>query len=404
MPKLNFRNVSKSFGDHTVINEFNAEVNDREFLVLLGPSGCGKSTLLRMIAGLSDISGGDFLIDDQIANNWTPKERGIAFVFQTYALYPHLTVRENIAFPLMMNRFNWWHHIPMINTLKRWSLMNDASIIQATDKIAEQLELTSLLDRRPAALSGGQRQRVALARSLVRDPSIYLLDEPLSNLDAKLRTQMRSEISALHKKVKKTFVYVTHDQVEAMTMATRIIIMNQGDIQQVDTPENIYNNPTNTFVARFIGSPAMNLITVDIDGSELNASGRESWNHVGALPEANKAILGIRPEKMILAEGLEGLIKGYVVAVEKLGAETVIGLNVGLNVDEEDESLIEKDTIFIRVPGNVNLEIGQQSSLSYEAEDCYWFDEQTGERIDADMGKLYEFNRSDTDRVKANEN
>ena len=401
MPKLNFRNLSKSFGDHTVIREFNAEVSDREFLVLLGPSGCGKSTLLRMIAGLSDISGGDFLIDDQVANDWSPKERGIAFVFQTYALYPHLTVRENIAFPLMMNRFNWWHHLPMINTLKRWSLMNDASIVQATDKIAEQLELTPLLDRRPAALSGGQRQRVALARSLVRDPSIYLLDEPLSNLDAKLRTQMRSEISALHKKVKKTFVYVTHDQVEAMTMATRIIIMNQGEIQQVDTPENIYNDPRNTFVARFIGSPAMNLITVDIEGNELNASGRESWAHPGALPDASKAIIGVRPEKMILAEGLEGLIKGHVVAVEKLGAETVVGLNVGLDVDEDDEeSLIEKDTIFIRVPGNVDVEIGQQGSFSYEAQDCYWFDEQTGERIENPAGKLYELDDSVSERVR----
>ncbi|WP_456295020.1 ABC transporter ATP-binding protein [Vibrio sp. AK197] len=401
MPKLNFRNLSKSFGDHTVIREFNAEVSDREFLVLLGPSGCGKSTLLRMIAGLSDISGGDFLIDDQVANDWSPKERGIAFVFQTYALYPHLTVRENIAFPLMMNRFNWWHHLPMINTLKRWSLMNDASIVQATDKIAEQLELTPLLDRRPAALSGGQRQRVALARSLVRDPSIYLLDEPLSNLDAKLRTQMRSEISALHKKVKKTFVYVTHDQVEAMTMATRIIIMNQGEIQQVDTPENIYNDPRNTFVARFIGSPAMNLFTVDIEGNELNASGRESWEHPGALPDASKAIIGVRPEKMILAEGLEGLIKGHVVAVEKLGAETVVGLNVGLDVDEDDEeSLIEKDTIFIRVPGNVNVEIGQQGSFSYDAQDCYWFDEQTGERIESPAGKLYELDDSVSERVR----
>ncbi len=401
MPKLNFRNLSKSFGDHTVIREFNAEVSDREFLVLLGPSGCGKSTLLRMIAGLSDISGGDFLIDDQVANDWSPKERGIAFVFQTYALYPHLTVRENIAFPLMMNRFNWWHHLPMINTLKRWSLMNDASIVQATDKIAEQLELTPLLDRRPAALSGGQRQRVALARSLVRDPSIYLLDEPLSNLDAKLRTQMRSEISALHKKVKKTFVYVTHDQVEAMTMATRIIIMNQGEIQQVDTPENIYNDPRNTFVARFIGSPAMNLITVDIEGNELNASGRESWEHPGALPDASKAIIGVRPEKMILAEGLEGLIKGHVVAVEKLGAETVVGLNVGLDVDEDDEeSLIEKDTIFIRVPGNVDVEIGQKGSFSYDAQDCYWFDEQTGERIENPAGKLYELDDSVSERVR----
>lgn len=398
MPKLNFSNITKSYGDHTVISKFNAEVSDKEFLVLLGPSGCGKSTLLRMIAGLSDISSGELLIDDQVANDWSPKERGIAFVFQSYALYPHLTVRENIAFPLMMNRFKWWHHIPVINTLKRWSLMKNATIVKATEKMAEQLELTPLLDRRPAALSGGQRQRVALARSLVRDPSIYLLDEPLSNLDAKLRTQMRSEISALHKKVQKTFVYVTHDQVEAMTMATRIVIMNQGEIQQVDTPENIYNNPRNTFVARFIGSPAMNLIQVDIDDQRLDAGGRLSWQHRGTLPADDKAILGVRPEKLTLAEDGEGMLKGHVVTVEKLGAETIVGFNLGPKIDEEG-CLVDKDTVFVRIPGNISLEVEEMCAFNYQMQDCYWFDADSGERIDVAMGKVFEFEAASAERL-----
>ncbi|MEO2037388.1 MAG: ABC transporter ATP-binding protein, partial [Martelella sp.] len=223
MPALSFRNVSKSFGDNTVIKTFDADIHDGEFLVLLGPSGCGKSTLLRMIAGLSDITSGELLFDGEIANDWQPRRRGVAFVFQTYALYPHATVRENIAFPLIMDAFRPWYHLPVVNMIARARLMKRADIAERTLGIARQLELEPLLDRRPASLSGGQRQRVALARALVRNPSLYLLDEPLSNLDAKLRTQMRSEISALHHKVGKTFVYVTHDQVEAMTMATRII-------------------------------------------------------------------------------------------------------------------------------------------------------------------------------------
>lgn len=403
MSELSFKQISKSYGDLTVVHNFSASVNDQEFLVLLGPSGCGKSTLLRMIAGLSDITSGEFQIDHQRANEWTPHERGIAFVFQSYALYPHMTVRANIAFPLLMERFKPWHHLPLVNSFYRWKLMRDPDIRQATEKMAEQLELTQYLDRRPAALSGGQRQRVALARALVRNPSIYLLDEPLSNLDAKLRTQMRAEISALHKKVQKTFIYVTHDQVEAMTMATRIIIMNKGVIQQVDTPDNIYNDPQNTFVASFIGSPAMNLIPVKIQQQQLHAATDVSWEHPGTTPDASEAVIGIRPEKLTLTTDNDGPLRGVVVAVEKLGAETIIGIN--LNLHGSNGSLqLDKNIIYVRSFGNSKLEVGDHCSLHYQAEDCYWFHSQTGERLSLNsqaIGKIYPIGPQQKQSVEA---
>src|SRR5665648_205264 len=217
MPQLTFEEVSKSFGNTRVIEGFSAEVPDKEFLVLLGPSGCGKSTMLRMIAGLTDISLGTLRFDERVVNNLTPKQRNIAFVFQSYALYPHMSVRANIAFPLIMDNFRWWHHIPLVGTIVRRRLVKRPDIKSKVEETAQLLELTDYLDRRPKALSGGQRQRVAVARSIIREPSLYLFDEPLSNLDAKLRMQMRAEISSLHRRVQKTFVYVTHDQVEAMT-------------------------------------------------------------------------------------------------------------------------------------------------------------------------------------------
>ncbi|WP_447956252.1 ABC transporter ATP-binding protein [Vreelandella sp. EE7] len=378
MPELAFRDVSKSFGTQTVVDSFTAEVKDSEFLVLLGPSGCGKSTLLRMIAGLGEISSGELLFDGQRANEWGPRERGIAFVFQSYALYPHMSVRANIAFPLIMNRFRTWQHLPLVNAFYRWKLMRDPAIVQKTNEMAEQLELTPMLDRRPSALSGGQRQRVALARALVRDPSIYLLDEPLSNLDAKLRTQMRSEISALHQKVGKTFIYVTHDQVEAMTMATRIIIMNQGVIQQVGAPEEIYDNPRNTFVARFIGSPAMNLVTVEAEGNRLTSSGHHGWEHPGVVPPQKRVTLGIRPEKLEMVSRDSGLLHGRVAVIEKLGAETIVGVHLGT---EEETALIDRDMVFARIQGNVRCAVGEPCSLSYQAADAYWFDAESGERM-----------------------
>ncbi|GMA95394.1 ABC transporter ATP-binding protein [Pseudolysinimonas kribbensis] len=302
MPALTFSSVSKSFGSSEVISDFTAEIPDREFLVLLGPSGCGKSTMLRMIAGLIDISSGDLLFDGRRVNELEPRERNIAFVFQSYALYPHLTVRANIAFPLLMDRFRWWQHIPGIWSIERRRAMRLPEVARKVAEIAEIMELTPLLDRRPKTLSGGQRQRVALARALVRDPSIYLLDEPLSNLDAKLRSQMRIEISTMYQKVGKTFVYVTHDQVEAMTMGTRIVLLDGGIIQQQGTPTEIYERPANAFVARFIGSPAMNLIPVEV------AHGGVRIPDAGILPVSDAPVaagqsvtLGVRAEKIALA-------------------------------------------------------------------------------------------------------
>jgi multiple sugar transport system ATP-binding protein len=381
MPELVFNNISKSFGHNVVIDAFSTKIHDGEFLVLLGPSGCGKSTLLRMIAGLADITSGELLFDGQSANGWEPKQRGVAFVFQTYALYPHMTVRENIAFPLMMDAFKKWYHLPIVNSIARWRLMRSPDIAARTERIAGQLELETLLDRRPASLSGGQRQRVALARALVRNPSLYLLDEPLSNLDAKLRTQMRSEISALHHKVGKTFVYVTHDQVEAMTMATRIIVMDKGVVQQVATPEELYDTPANTFVARFVGSPPMNLIPVTRSNSLLRVSDTLTWRHDGLVPAPERLLLGLRPEKFVLRAGGEGLIPAQVVVVERLGAETVIGCRLLSAEANDDARLLEHDLVFVKISGSPRIRIDDRCALDYRPEDVVWFDQTSGVRI-----------------------
>ncbi|MFK0338198.1 ABC transporter ATP-binding protein [Agrobacterium deltaense] len=381
MSALSFKDVSKSFGDHTVIEAFNADIHDGEFLVLLGPSGCGKSTLLRMIAGLSDITSGELQFDGAIANDWEPKRRGVAFVFQTYALYPHMTVRENIAFPLIMDAFRKWYHLPIVNIIARHRLMKRPDIAERTLNIARQLELEPLLDRRPASLSGGQRQRVALARALVRNPELYLLDEPLSNLDAKLRTQMRSEISSLHHKVGKTFVYVTHDQVEAMTMATRIIVMNKGIVQQVDTPDEIYDRPANTFVARFVGSPPMNLIPASVKGNALKFSGSLEVEHGAAIPARNELTFGIRPEKITLHPAGQGRLPAQVAVIERLGAETVIGCRLKTSEAATGTSLLEHDLVFVRVSGNPGVKVGEACGLDYQPDEVLWFDVDSGNRV-----------------------
>lgn len=382
MPKIDFKGVTKTFGNNTVIRRFSASVEDGEFLVLLGPSGCGKSTLLRMIAGLAEISGGEMLFDGQRANDWSPKQRGVAFVFQSYALYPHMTVRANIGFPLVMDAFRKWHHIPGVNLAQRWRVMNRPEVRERVERIAEQLELTPLLNRRPGSLSGGQRQRVALARSLVRDPSLYLLDEPLSNLDAKLRTQMRSEITTLHQRVRKTFVYVTHDQVEAMTMATRIVVMNGGDIQQIGTPDEIYDSPANTFVAKFVGAPPMNLLPVQIDAGQLKTGDGVAWAHGGGSPQGSRsAIFGIRPEKLQLRPTGQGRIPARVAVIERLGAEAIMGCRLGSS--DAGEGISTEDLVFVRMPGHPGLALGDSCALDYDDADVVWFDKPTGNRVPA---------------------
>jgi multiple sugar transport system ATP-binding protein len=381
MPELTFDQVSKSFGDNLVIDRFSATIHNGEFLVLLGPSGCGKSTLLRMIAGLTPITSGELRFDGELVHTWGPRRRGVAFVFQTYALYPHMTVRANIAFPLVMDAFKKWYHLPFVNSIARWRLMNSPEIASRTESIARQLELETLLDRRPASLSGGQRQRVALARALVRNPSLYLLDEPLSNLDATLRTQMRSEIASLHRRVGKTFIYVTHDQVEAMTMASRIIIIDKGLVQQVDTPERIYAQPANTFVAHFVGSPPMNLLPVVHEGDRVAVSNAVAWKHCGEVPGTGRLLLGIRPENLEFRPEGVGRIPAQVAAVERLGAETIVGCRLVSDDREDENRLVEHDLVFARISGSPRIDIGQRCSLDYRSADTVWFDVSTGKRI-----------------------
>ncbi|MDN4472245.1 ABC transporter ATP-binding protein [Demequina zhanjiangensis] len=366
MPQLQFSSVAKSYGDTQVLEPFDASVDSGEFLVLLGPSGCGKSTLLRMIAGLTEITSGELLFDGETVNEWDVRKRDIAFVFQSYALYPQMTVRQNIAFPLVMDRMKPWQHLPILGSIIRSRLMHRPEIAGEVDRIAEQLSLVPYLDRRPGALSGGQRQRVALARSLVRDPSLYLLDEPLSNLDAKLRTQMRVDITALHQKVGKTFVYVTHDQIEAMTMATRIIVMDHGRIQQIGTPDEVYDNPANTFVATFVGSPAMNLISPDIVAAHPTAF------EPGIA--ASGAIVGVRPEHLMLAdEGAPGL-PVTVEVVERTGAEAIIACQP--QGQEGDES-----RILVRASHTQRRVMGEACVLQLDPAHVSLFDAATGVRV-----------------------
>ena len=327
MANLSLQHIYKIYpGDVTAVKDFNLEIEDKEFIVFVGPSGCGKSTTLRMIAGLEDISKGELYIGDKLVNDVEPKERDIAMVFQNYALYPHMTVFDNMAFALKLRK------VPK------------AEIEQKVTEAAKILDIEHLLKRKPKALSGGQRQRVALGRAIVRHPKVFLMDEPLSNLDAKLRVQMRTEITKLYRKLQTTFIYVTHDQVEAMTMGTRIVVMKDGVIQQVDSPINIYNNPANLFVAGFIGSPQMNFLEgkVEKDGNDVCAVFGE--NKI-ILPAEKAQILtksgyvgksvtfGIRPEHLsddadLIAANPGSIVKGHVEVIELMVQKVIYIQNV----------------------------------------------------------------------------
>ena len=331
MSNVILKNIKKSYDNNkVVINNVNLEIKDKEFVVLVGSSGCGKSTLLRMIAGLENITEGEIFIGDKKVNDVPPKDRDIAFVFQSYALYPHMTVRENIAFGLKMRK------VPK------------AEIEKKVQEAAQILNLGEYLDRKPKQLSGGQRQRVALGRAIVRNPKVFLMDEPLSNLDAKLRVQMRAEIKKLHEKLQTTFIYVTHDQTEALTMGDRIVVLNNGDIQQVDSPDEVYNNPKNTFVAGFIGSPQMNFI----DGKDIGLD--------------ENILYGIRPEKMVKPNGNLKLTVNVDIS-EMLGSEKIAYFDIG-----------EKKCSAVLSP---DFNIGKTLDLSICANDLYKFDKQSGERI-----------------------
>jgi len=310
MSSVSVRDVRKSYGASPVLHGVSVDIADGEFVILVGPSGCGKSTLLRMIAGLETITGGEIRIGSRVVNNVPPKERDIAMVFQNYALYPHMTVAENMAFSLKLKR------------------APKSEIQQKVNRAAEILGLSKLLDRYPRQLSGGQRQRVAMGRAIVRDPQVFLFDEPLSNLDAKLRVAMRSEIKALHQRLATTTVYVTHDQVEAMTMADRIVVMQDGRVEQVGAPLELYDRPTNLFVATFIGSPAMNLIEGRITGEGFVTAGGLTLPLASAPAgtEGQPAVYGIRPEHFGLSG--EGSIRAEVVVVEPTGSETQVAASL----------------------------------------------------------------------------
>ncbi|MCL2082626.1 MAG: sn-glycerol-3-phosphate ABC transporter ATP-binding protein UgpC [Oscillospiraceae bacterium] len=323
MASVMLNGIYKRFSENVVaVSDFNLDIEDKEFIILVGPSGCGKSTTLRMIAGLEEISDGELFIDDKLVNDTPPKDRDIAMVFQNYALYPHMTVFENMAFALKLRK------TPKDEIRRR------------VEEAAKVLEIEHLLDRKPKALSGGQRQRVALGRAIVRHPKVFLLDEPLSNLDAKLRAQMRTEIAKLHMRLETTFIYVTHDQVEAMTMGTRIVVMKDGFIQQIAAPQDLYSSPINLFVAGFIGSPQMNFIdcvVVDRDGKTILEFGQDSVilpDDKGRKPEileyvGKTVVMGIRPEDIhddqtFLEDHSNAKVKMKVDLVEMMGAETYL--------------------------------------------------------------------------------
>ncbi len=365
MASVTYDHVTKRFGETVAVNDLNIHVEDKEFLVLVGPSGCGKTTSLRLLAGLEEITEGKILIGDRVVNDVAPKDRDIAMVFQSYALYPHMNVFDNMAFGLKLRK------IPKEEIRRR--------VYEA----AEILGITELLDRKPRQLSGGQRQRVAVGRAIVREPKVFLFDEPLSNLDAKLRVQMRTEISKLHQRLQTTFIYVTHDQVEAMTMATRIAVMNKGELQQIDTPQNLYDYPVNLFVAGFIGSPAMNFFPALLR-RENGTLYVDAGDFVLPIPadraapyqpyEGKKVIFGIRPENIhdpaflppeIRAEKVETQVD----VTELMGNEIFVYMVSG------------KHSFIARVDPRSSFRVGARVQVAFDMSAFHIFDAETEQAI-----------------------
>jgi multiple sugar transport system ATP-binding protein len=357
MAHLSLRKIVKSFGSVNIIKGVDLEIADKEFVVFVGPSGCGKSTLLRLIAGLEEITSGDLMIDGKRVNDIPPDERGLAMVFQTYALYPHMTVRDNMAFAL---------RLAGVPKEERYAKI---------DKVADLLQLKPYLDRRPKALSGGQRQRVAIGRAIVREPKVFLFDEPLSNLDAALRVQTRIELARLHERLNATMVYVTHDQVEAMTLADKIVVLRDGMIEQVGSPLELYHHPVNQFVAGFIGSPKMNFIDVTVtavspQGIVVQLPGPGSVSvpvQAGSVSVGDKLVLGARPEHLDV--GRDGVLGGEVMVVERLGGQTYLYVQVtpaNLFIIEADGNLPIKvhDRVAVALdPGTAHLFRADGSAL-----------------------------------------
>ena len=347
MAEIQLRNLSKRWGSFVGVHEFDLTIADKEFLVLLGPSGCGKTTTMRMIAGLEDATEGDILVDGKRVNDLEPKDRDVAMVFQSYALYPNMNVYENIRFPLKVRGVDPKTHDEKV---KRASAM---------------VELDDFLHRKPAELSGGQRQRVALARAVVREPNVFLMDEPLSNLDAKLRVSTRAQIKNLSHELAVTTIYVTHDQIEAMTLADRVVIMKEGVVQQVGTPVEIYDQPANAFVASFIGNPAMNLMNGEITGGTFKATNVE----ISGLDAAEGSVmLGFRAEDANVVES-GGQINAPIYTMELLGEATMVSVRIGGAL------------ISVKADKNYRAEIGDMVSIKVPQEHCHLFDAQTGERV-----------------------
>ena len=360
MATLKINKLNKNFGSTEVLKGINLDINNGDFLVLLGPSGCGKSTLLNTIAGLESSNSGDILIDEHVVNNMEPSDRDIALVFQSYALYPAMTVRKNVTFGLEQRK-----------TPKE-------KIVSALEEVSNLLQINELLDRKPSQLSGGQRQRVAMGRALVRDPKIFLFDEPLSNLDAKLRVEMRREIKKLHKRLKTTIVYVTHDQTEAMSLGTNIAIMDKGKIQQCDTPKNIYNKPQNKFVADFIGSPSMNLIEGILNENHFIPKGAgnikiplDDYNYKEKITEQRNIFLGIRPEHVyfekINSNSFEISLKSEL--VEYTGHEQIITFNFS------EQQFLGKFT------STIDIQMDKDLKLYIDLNQISLFDRDTENRI-----------------------
>ena len=386
MYSVNLNNVTKKWGDVTAVDQVNLHINEGEFVVLLGPSGCGKTTTMRLVAGLEDITDGEIKIGDEIVNDVDPRKRDVSMVFQNYSLFPHMTVRNNIAYPLKMKKIPSSEHDKLIK------------------EVSSLVELQDLLHRKPAELSGGQRQRVALARAIVRQPRVFLMDEPLSNLDAKLRVQMRAELGELHSQLETTTLYVTHDQVEAMTMGDRVAVIRKGVLQQIDTPREIYLYPKNIFVAGFIGSPAMNFVYATIDVSEKETkltfgdSNIVSSDAPKSLSDFNgkEIVLGIRPEAFedsVYANDKEFTeqININVSLLEQLGSDTYIhfykdippvqtkAIEEILADEGEDISALGTETKFIaRINPNATIEEGQNINLAIDPSKLHYFDPETG--------------------------
>ena len=358
MATVEFQRVEKRFGTTKVIHGVSFDIQDGEFMVLVGPSGCGKSTLLRMLAGLEEISGGSIAIDGRTVNDVDSKDRDIAMVFQSYALYPHMNVRDNMGFSLRLRKAP--RH----------------ELDERVAKAARILNLEPYLDRYPRELSGGQRQRVAMGRAIVRDPKVFLFDEPLSNLDAKLRVQMRSEIKALHQRLRTTTVYVTHDQIEAMTMADRIVVMHDGVIEQIGTPLELYDRPDNLFVAQFIGSPAMNIVQGTLrrtNGSaHVETADGVRWPlGAGAGADGQPVTYGVRPDHLELARNAERGVPGEIIVVEPTGSETELVVKIG------DAQVV------VEAHGRATVSPGDKVTFAVNPSNVHLFDQKSGQRLTA---------------------